>query len=220
MLPSAGRRRNVPDTGKEGTLPHSSRLRTLRGWALAVSVGWILFQGACDIRIVGASVVSGPDADGKTTVRLDLELPEVDEPAEGEQPQVMSNQLGYLAVATPPGISVSGARLLGEPDLVGPAGVRRMGAAPQVARAFQREYVEGDDLRWTAFHVVVDQVDPYVHNAFAVEVDLESVPNGETTVLVAPGIIDAGSTDVEATGLSRLVLVSGGGKGLIRVEGS
>jgi hypothetical protein len=50
-------------------------------------------------------------------------------------------------------------------------------------------------------------------------VDLASVPEGETTLLVAPGIIDAGTTDVEAAAVTRLVLVSGGGKGLIRVEG-
>jgi hypothetical protein len=200
-------------------LPRSNRLGSPRGWALTAALSWMLLQGACDIRIVGASVVSGPDADGAITVRLDLELPEVDPPAEGEQPQIMSNQLGYLAVATSPGIAVTGARLLGEAALVGPSGKRRMGSAPQVVQAFQREYVEGDQLTWSAFHVMVDQVDPYVHNTFAVEVDLASVPEGETTLLVAPGIIDAGTTDVEAAAVTRLVLVSGGGKGLIRVEG-
>lgn len=200
-------------------MPHSIRLGSSRGWAFAAALCWMLFQGACDIRIVGASVVSGPDVDGATTVRLDLELPEVDEPAEGEQPQIMSNQLGYLAVAAPPGVSIRGARLLGEPALVGPSGVRRMGRAPQVVQAFQREYVEGEQLRWSAFHVVVDQVDPYAHNTFAVELDLLSVPEGETALLVAPGVIDAGSTDAEAAAVTRMVLVSGGGKGLIRVEG-
>lgn len=199
-------------------MARSGRLRFLRGVVLATALGWVLLQGACDIRVVGAAVVAGPDGDGNATVRLDLELPDVDEPAEGEQRQVMSNQVGYLAVATPPGVVVTGARLLAEPGLVGASGVRRMGPAPQVVKAFQREYVSDGELVWTAFHVVVDQVDPYVHNAFAVEMDLGSVPSGESRLLVSPGIVDAGSTDVESASVTSLVLVTGGGKGLIRVE--
>jgi len=179
----------------------------------------MLLQAACDIRVVGAAVVAGPDADGNATLRLDLELPEVDEPAEGEQAQVMANQVGYLAVAAPAGVSVTSARLLAQPALVGPSGARRMGPAPQVVQAFQREYVSEGDLRWYAFHVVVDQVDPYVHNAFAVELELAEVPSGETRLLVAPGVVDAGSTDIESTEVTPLVLVTGSGKGLVRVEG-
>jgi len=68
--------------------------------------------------------------------------------------------------------------------------------------------------------VVVDTVDRTVRQSLAVEVDLEGVRDGETTLLVAPGVIQGGVTEIEPAHLRELGLVLGGGKALVMVVGS
>jgi len=190
-------------------------------WPLAalLAVTCILSLASCrELRIEKVSVISGLEPPERLTVRLDVGI---DAEAGGEDPaEPLYNQIGYLAVAVPPHVAVTGARLEGSESLVGPSGVRRMGRAPQLVGEFEREYVSTSDLVWHSFHVVVDTVDRTVRQSLAVEVDLEGVRDGETTLLVAPGVIQGGVTEIEPAHLRELGLVLGGGKALVMVVGS
>ena len=181
-------------------------------------VGWIVSMASCrELRIEKVSVISGPDPTGHLTIRLDIGI---DAEAGEEGPsEPLYNQIGYLAVAVPGDVGVAGARLLGSGSLVGPGGVRRMGRAPQLVGEFEREYVTGDGLVWHSFHVVVDTVDRTSRQSLAVEFDLEGVEDGETTLLIAPGVIQGGVTEIEPAHLRELSLVVGAGKALVMVVG-
>ena len=195
------------------------RHRALKGVLTAtLLVGWVLSLASCrELRIEKVSVISGPDADGHLTVRLDIGI---DAEANEDGPvEPLYNQIGYLAVAVPSDVVVSGARLLGSESLVGSDGARRMGRSPQLEDEFEREYVTESDLVWHSFHVVVDTVDRTFRQSLAVEFDLEGVEDGETTLLVAPGVIQGGVTEIEPAHLRELSLVVGAGKALVMVVG-
>ena len=179
------------------------------------AVSCAVFASCWELKIEEVSVVDGPEA-GRLTVRLDLGL----EVVEGEdQPRAASyNELGFLAVAAPVEVGVIAARLKGSTKLVGASGVRPMGPAPQVVRTFEREFVASEGVSWSAFHVLVDEVDPRVRQELAIEVDLEGVQPGETTLLLVPGAMHTYSTDLEPSRLCRITLIVGEGKALVRVE--
>ena len=219
MLPSAGRSRNVRAVRKEHTL--TPLLRRIRPVFAVVAACAILQLTSCiEIQIVSASVVSGPDASGAATLRLALSLDlgeEFAQGTEGQPPQPVANQIGYLAVATPRGVHIQGARLLGPPAMTGADGVRRMGPAPQVAAIYGDEFVGGDEHEWHAFHVIVDVVEPAARIAVAVELDLVGVQSGEHLLYVAPGMLEAAGTDLQPGELTGLMVVSNGGKALVDV---
>jgi len=62
-------------------------------------------------------------------------------------------------------------------------------------------------------------VDRTFRHSLAVEFDLEGVRDGETTLLIAPGVIQGGVTEIEPAHLRELSLVVGAGKALVMVVG-
>jgi hypothetical protein len=201
---------------------------TTRSWARWLPWGivlplFLLGSLSCvEIKIVGASVVSGPEAGGALTVRLDLAVAiEQQEQGEGEEamdmPSVQTNQACYLAAVVPDGIGVTGGRIVGEEAMVGADGARAMGLSPQVARAYAQEFPLPAGQHWVALHAMLDSVDVTRDHQLALEMDLTGVPAGTSDLLVALGYLDDVASEPAPARPTQLQLVVGADKALVRV---
>ncbi len=196
--------------------------RPVRLWLVVATLSLLVLPlGSCvEFKLVGASVVRGPEPDGTLTLRLDVELsiPEDMQPAEDDEPlQPSLNQIGTLALAAPDGIDVTGARILADAAMVGAEGSRGFHPAPQVAAAYDREFPSTDALSWSAFHVILDEVDLREARTVAIEIDLRGVPQGTTNLLVAPGYLNDSTAAVEPGVPTPLELAVGADKAVVRV---
>lgn len=191
-------------------------------WLGLIPLFTILVISCVEIKIVGASVTDGPNADGSLTMRLDVSVAiEQQEEEEGTEEMAMptsqTDQLCFVAAIVPDELGVAGGRLIGEAAMVGEAGSRPMGQSPQVAQVYDREFPAPDGHRWVALHAVIDTVDVTRNHDMAVELDLTGVPQGTTEMLVELGYLSDATSDPSPGRPTELQLVVGKDKALVRV---
>ena len=173
-----------------------------------------------EITITSASVVAGPAAKGALTLEIVASIA-AEEGMLGEGEDLASqeptrNAIGYVAVGIPARVDTGSVRLSGPTAMVGEGNARVMGRAPQVARIYETEF-PGDDVRWVAYHVILDEVDLRQPQTVTLQLELTAAPTGVSTIWIAPGSIDDGSSTPVPVTPTALELAVGSGKATVRV---